>query len=252
MPTLADTLQAFATRVWNDAADEADHGYAVYRRNLRGNFADVLALEFPAVQRLVGDAMFRALARRFQQSHPSTSGNAHGIGAPFAAWLRTRAELASVDWIADVAALEWAWEDAAVAADAQADVDIAAFAALSPEQQSAVRARLHPALRIVSSPAPIHAIWRDNLPDEHGRIAALDADYGLSLAGGGEAVLVERVGQTIATSVVPRGEALWLAALADGVTLGDAIDIAMSAAPDFDLGSALATALRRTRIIALY
>lgn len=252
MPPLPDTLQAFAARVWDGARDDDDPGYAVYRRNLHGNFATVLALEFPAVQRLLGEAAFRGLARDFQHAHPSTCGDLHRIGAPFAAWLRAQRELGALPWIADVAALEWAWEEAAVAADAVAAVDVAAFVGMEPDQQLALRARLHPALRVVQSAAPIHRIWRDNLPDANGHIAALAAHYTLSLDCGGEAVLVERPGQSVEVSTLLPGEAAWLEALAQGMTLGTAIDRAAAADPQFDLGTVLATCLQRGRIIGLH
>lgn len=252
MPPLPDSLQAFAARVRDDGRDDNDPGYAVYRRNLHGNFATVLALEFPAVQRLLGEASFRGLAREFQRAHPSTCGDLHRIGAPFADWLRAQPELGALPWIADVAALEWAWEEAAVAADALAAVDVAAFVAMDPDRQLALRARLHPALRVVRSAAPIHRIWRDNLPDAQGHIAALAADYTLSLDCGGEAVLVERPGQTVDVITLQPAEAAWLAALAQGETLGTAIDRAASADPRFDLGTVLAAALQRARIVGLH
>jgi hypothetical protein len=252
MQQLPDTLQAFAARVWDDTRAETDPGYAVYRRNLHGNFATVLALEFPAVQRLLGEASFRSLAREFQHAHPSTCGDLHRIGAPFAAWLRAQPELGALPWIADVAALEWAWEEAAVAADAVAAVDVSAFVGMDPDQQLALRARLHPALRVVQSAAPIHRIWRDNLPNATGHVAALAADYALSLDCGGEAVLVERPGQSVEVSTLMPAEAAWLEALAQGATLGTAIDRAAAADPQFDLGSVLAAALQRARIIGLH
>jgi hypothetical protein len=250
MPTLPESLQGFTARVWHDAAD-TDPAFAIYRRNLQGNFAQVLALEFPALQRLLGEPAFRALARDFQREHPSRSGNLHGIGAPLASYLRGQLAGLPRAWLADVAALEWAWEDAAVAADADSSVDVAAFASLDPDAQMAQRALLHPALRVLRSAAPIHTIWRDNLPDPSGRIAALQADYSLSLDRGGEAVVIERPALQVEVSVVPDAEAAWLAALAAGATLGDAIDQALAVDSRFDLGAALTTALRRHRIIDL-
>ncbi|MEZ5459516.1 MAG: DNA-binding domain-containing protein [Steroidobacteraceae bacterium] len=250
MPTLPDSLRAFAARVRDDTRAETDPGYEVYRRNLHGNFATVLALEFPAVQRLLGDASFRGLARDFQCAHPSTCGDLHRIGAPFAAWLRAQPEVGALPWIADVAALEWAWEEAAVAADAAQQVNVAAFVAMGPDRQLALRARLHPALRVIRSAAPIHRIWRDNLPDAHGQVAALATDYTLSLDQGGETVLVERPGHAVEVSTLQPGEAAWLEALSEGETMGIAIDRAVAAGPAFELGTALAAALQRARIVA--
>src|SRR5262249_12480482 len=56
---------------------------AIYRNNLHEGFINALALEFPVVQRLVGDDYFRQLAREFLHAHPSRAGDLHPIGAPF-------------------------------------------------------------------------------------------------------------------------------------------------------------------------
>jgi hypothetical protein len=250
VPALPDSLRAFTARVWQDATDP-EPGFAVYQRNLHGNFAQVLALEFPALQRLLGEQAFRALARDFQREHPSRSGNLHGIGAPLASFLRRRLAGSPRAWLADVAALEWAWEDAAVAADAGNRVDVAGFATLDPDAQMARRARLHPALRVLRSTAPVHTIWRDNLPDASGRIASMQSDYRLSLDLGGEAVVIERPDQQVEVTVVPDAEAAWLESLANGATQGDAIEHALTIDSRFDLAAALGAALRRHRIIDL-
>lgn len=250
MPTLPESLRTLAARIW-DERDAIDPGLAVYRRNLRGNFAQVLALEFPALQRLLGEQAFLGLAHDLQRDHPSRSGNLHDIGAPLAAYLRQRLADSERAWLADIAALEWAWEDSAVAADARSGVNVTGFASLDPDAQLAQRAQLHPALRVVRSAAPIHTIWRDNLPDASGRIASLQANYSLSLDQRGESVIIERPGQQVEVSVVPEAEAAWLESLAAGTTLGAAIDHALAVDNGFDLGAALGSALRRARIIDL-
>ena len=109
MPSLRDAQRRFAAALFANSAPEHP-GLAVYRRNLRGNFAKVLALEFPVVQRLVGADYFDTLAWQFQQVEPSRSGNLHGIGAHFAAYLRGRFTGGDLGYLGDVAELEWALE----------------------------------------------------------------------------------------------------------------------------------------------
>jgi len=60
----------------------------IYRNNLEEGFAKTLALEFPVMQRLVGEDYFRQLALSFLAGHPSRSGDLHQVGAPFASFLR--------------------------------------------------------------------------------------------------------------------------------------------------------------------
>ena len=61
----------------------------IYRNNLHEGFQKTLALEYPVIGRLVGNEYFRQLALAFLACHPSTSGDLHHVGAPFAAFLRS-------------------------------------------------------------------------------------------------------------------------------------------------------------------
>ena len=70
-----------------DGSPSAGARLGVYRNNLREGFVQALALEFPVVQRLVGEEFFRQTALEFQARHPSRSGDLTHIGAPFADYL---------------------------------------------------------------------------------------------------------------------------------------------------------------------
>jgi hypothetical protein len=251
VPTLPEALRSFSAAVFDGSAAARDPGLEVYRRNLRANFTKVLALEFPAVARLLGSERFAAVAAGYQQREPSRSGNLHGIGARFPAHLGQRLEPASLRWIADVAALEWAWEEAAVAADATTRIDPRALAALPPDRPWTVQLTSHPALRIVRSSYPIHSIWRANLPDETGCIAALEPQFQLALDRGAESVLIERPASAVEVRCIPAAEAIWLEALVHGASLGAALEAALALDAGFDLTGALAQALARRRVVAI-
>jgi hypothetical protein len=251
VPTLPEALRAFSAAVFDPNPGSRDPGIEVYRRNLRANFAKVLALEFPAVERLLGSERFAAVAADYQQSEPSRSGNLHGIGAGFAAHLAARLEPPALRWIADVAALEWAWEESAVAGDAAMRLEAAALAGMPAERLWALQLVPHPALRIVRSRYPIHTIWRANLPDAAGRIAALEPQFQLALDQGAESVLIERPGTEVEVSGIAAVEAAWLGALAGGASLGAALDAALALDAGFDLTAALAQVLSRRRMVAI-
>src|SRR5437868_9855910 len=53
------------------AAEIAAARLAVYRNNLREGFLKALAIDYPVVERLVGEDFFRQTARDFQLQHPS-------------------------------------------------------------------------------------------------------------------------------------------------------------------------------------
>ncbi len=81
---------------------------SIYRNNLREGFRKALSLEFPVIERLVGEEYFRQLALSFLAEHPSRAGDLHPIGEPFAQFLRQRFEATRYAYLPDVATLEWA------------------------------------------------------------------------------------------------------------------------------------------------
>ena len=123
-------LQTRFTDALFDGADAAVQGEIVadgvsvaeridiYRNNLREGFSKALAIGFPVIEKLVGAEYFRQLALDFLGAHPSRAGNLHHIGAPFPAFLRERFAETEYAYLTDVAALEWACEEALVAPDA--------------------------------------------------------------------------------------------------------------------------------------
>jgi hypothetical protein len=87
----------------------------VYRNNLHAGFTKTLGLEFPVIRRLVGEEYFRQVARAFLACYPSRSGDLHHVGGPFARFLRTQFVETEYLYLADVARLEWAYQECLVA-----------------------------------------------------------------------------------------------------------------------------------------
>jgi hypothetical protein len=136
-------------------------GLDVYRRNMAANLHDALASAYPVVARLVGAAFFREAAARFARACPSASGDLQGFGASFAAFLREYPYAARLEYLADVARLEWAMHESFHEADA-AGLDLGALAAVPAERHGELRLRLHPAVRLLASPHPVVSIWEAN------------------------------------------------------------------------------------------
>lgn len=252
-PTLAELQSRFAATL--RAADDADpdarlvdairddgiavaQRLAVYRRNLRGNFLKVLALEFPVIERLGGADWFRQAGLAFLDAHPSQSGDLHHVGAPFAGFLARRLRGTPHEYFADVAALEWAWQECLVAADAERSLDVAALAGVDGERAAGLRFTPHPALRLVESRWPVFTIWMA----QREVAGAADAPS-LDLDAGGEAVLLRRSGAGAEARRIDAAYCAWLRALAAGAPLGAAWDAAAAVEPGFDVARALATAV---------
>jgi hypothetical protein len=200
----------------------------IYRNNVREGFLKTLALEFPAIERLVGAEYFRQMGLEFLAAHPSRAGNLHHVGAPFAAFLRERFAATRYDYLPDVAALEWAYQESMVAPDA-APFDIETLRSTSPH---ALRLTPHPAARLVRSAYPIVRIWRAN------RAESASEDT-IDLGSGGDSVLILRAARHVEFHRLPAGQFALLERLAEGTSLSDAYEAALAADSTFDLTEAL-------------
>jgi hypothetical protein len=203
----------------------------IYRSNLEEGFAKTLALEFPVIQRLVGENYFRQLALSFLARHPSRSGDLHHVGVPFAGFLREQFVGTAYRYFADVAALEWASQECLVAEDDE-PVDPKALQSVPPRAYPRLRFALRRAARLLESSFPIVCIWEANQP---GATAAEIID----LAGGPEFALAHRMTDGARITRLSAGEFALLSTLARAEPLEAALDASLACQPDFDLGVAL-------------
>ena len=134
---------------------------AVYGNNARQFFHGALALTYPVLRRRVGEDFFRQLAHEYRAVHPSRSGDLHWVGEAFPGWLDARLDDTDYAWLADLARLEWACEEA-VAEPTDAALPLAALGMLPAEALDGVRLGLQPSLRRVESRWPIWSVWHAN------------------------------------------------------------------------------------------
>jgi len=214
-----------------DDGIDSEARIGIYRNNVRAGFAKTLVLEFPVIERLVGSAYWRQLAREFQAAHPSRSGNLHHIGAPFAAFLRQRFGATPYAYLADVAELEWAYQEALVAADAP-PLDVGALRSIAPKQYPQLVFTLHPACRLVRTEYPVIRIWRANQPD-------VPVPETIDLRSAADLILVRRAAASIEFIALPPGQFAFLQAMSRSAPLGEAIDAALAVDDAFDAGQAL-------------
>lgn len=203
---------------------------AVYRNNLHEGFLKALTLEFPVIERLVGADYFRQLAREFMRAHPSQSGDLHPIGARFPQYLSSRFAGSDYGYLPDIAALEWAYQQAASAADAP-PLDPRLLAAVAPERYGELRFMLHPACFLTSSEFPILRIWQVNQAE--GEPDTVD------LSAGPDHVITRRMGEGVELRRIPPAEYVFVDRLSHGATLTEAFEGATEVDCGFELGAAL-------------
>jgi hypothetical protein len=231
------------------AALVAQPGFGVHRNTAVAGCMDALRAAFPSVAGAVGDTRFAAVAIAFVRAHPPSSPVLVAYGDAFPSFLRARGRDPDGRRLADLASLDALWLAAHVAPDAD-PLPASAVAALPPQALGALRARPHPAARWASfADGAIVSAWRasrrpDPMPDasavnDPGPMpeAAPDAESP-------RAVLIVRPTGAVACLAVPAAVTVLLDACADGATLGDAAQAALSAEPSCDLSASFATLLR--------
>jgi hypothetical protein len=207
---------------------------AIYRTAMFNNYRKALAATYAVVLRLVGPAFFHTAVDEFVRVHASTSGDLNVYGDVFGDFLAAYPYAADLPYLADIARLEWAIDEAQRSLDQQrapADV-LAALSAVPPDRLTAIRLRLDPSCRLVASAFPILRLWQVNQPDYEG-------DDRVDLDAGADALLVRREAEGVSLSQLAAGEHAFLVAVAGGAVLGAALDTAEAADPAFDLGATL-------------
>ncbi|MEQ8651257.1 MAG: DNA-binding domain-containing protein [Kiloniellales bacterium] len=216
-----------------ESAIAKDERLAVYRNNVQISLIGVLRAAFPVTAELADSDNFTFAARRFLAEHPPSEARLLTYGAKFPGWLAAFTPAAKQPWLAEMARLEWALNEALFAADAE-PLDPNILTQQDPAAVMSLRFAAHPATRLIESAYALHSLWRAreegvDLPDP--RRAA-------------ETVLVLRPDLQVTQLCLSRGEAQLAKTLLAGETLGVAAEAALTAEPTLDLQAALFRHLR--------
>jgi hypothetical protein len=219
------------------------HRLQIYRNNFGESLSAALSAVYPVVTQLVGEDYFRQLARACIAQHPLHAGHLHAFGGELPALLRELPSAAELPYLADVAALEWAWHEVYHEADT-VPLDPALLQEVPPAQQMNVGLELAAAARLVSSPYPVLRIWQAHQPDAN-------AAFEISLDEGGVDLLVLRRELEIEFVRLVAAEAVWLRELQRGATLAQATQSALDVQPSFALPATLGRHLALGTLAAL-
>lgn len=222
LPALMDPDRPVPQGLQDGQGRPAGRRFNVYRNNVTTSLIAALEQGFPAVAKLLGAQNFTGLARAFAQDNPPRSRLMMHYGAGFAEFLETIPALNHLGYLGDVARLELALRRSYHAADAT-PLDPAQIGAIPPEALAATRFALAPAVEIIRSPWPLHAIWTYAMIPGSPKPQASAQD-----------VLITRPDFDPVAHPLPPGGADFVAALMKGAPLGMAHDAGASAHPDFD------------------
>ncbi|MGE3474290.1 MAG: putative DNA-binding domain-containing protein [Rhodospirillaceae bacterium] len=221
------------TDAMEDLAPDAARRLAVHRTTIETGLVQTLLNAFPVLARIVGAPTFMSLSLGYIADTPPRHPVLSTYGRGFPAYAAAQPIAASLPYLHDIARLEWARQEAYFAGDARL-LDAGALDTDDAETVSALQLRVHPAVRVISSPFPIHSIWRVNQADvETKDIPAID----MRLA---EHVIVTRPAHEIVTRPISLADATLVRAVMGGAHLGAAVESAFALAADFDVTQALA------------
>jgi hypothetical protein len=230
--TFREALNGDAAAIERLAPDAARR-LAIHRATIDTGLMQTLLNAFPVLARVVGAPTFTTLASTYIADAPPRHPVLSTYGRAFPAHVAAQPIAASLPYLHDVARLEWARQEAYLAEDAPV-LDAGALATSDAEMLSTLQLRVHPATRIISSPFPIHRIWRVNQADVEAKdIPAVDMRIS-------EHVIVTRPAHEIVTRPISLADATLVRALASGASLGAAVEAAFGLAADFDVTRALA------------
>lgn len=214
-------------------APDAARRLAIHRTTIETGLNQTLLNAFPALARIVGAPTFMNLASGYIADAPPRHPLLSMYGRGFPAYVAAQPIAASLPYLHDVARLEWARQESFLAADAPL-LDGGALDTNDAARLSALLLSVHPAMRVISSPFPIHRIWRVNQADvETKDIPAVDMKVA-------EHVIVTRPADEIVTRPLSLADATLVRAVMGGATLGAAVEAAFALGPAFDVTQALA------------
>jgi hypothetical protein len=195
--------------------------FAVYRNNVAVGLIGALETRYPVSRRIVGEDLFRAMARAFVRAHRPRSPVMIAYGGEFPGFM---AKCDGVEpCLADVARLENAWVEAYHAEDAGV-ATVVELAALDPDRLADTRIAFHPAARLLRFATPAASNWE----------SAQNPDHPAAPTGGsGEDALITRPDCDVRVRVLPPLGYDFALRLREGATLAEAVAALADSAFDF-------------------
>lgn len=212
----------------------ADARLRVYRHHVSHSLSAALAATFPTVMALVGDDFFRGLTRRFVALVLPSQPVLAEYGADFPAFIDADRPSRTLPYLADIARLDWALNVAFHSPEGRR-LAAADLSGIPAERLPSLAIALPEGAALIRSRYPIDRIWNASQPGASAGTIDLDSARA--------DLLVLRRADDAAFVVLAKGEAAFVAALAEGASLEAAAEQAMSAEPDFDLSTGFARLL---------
>lgn len=216
-----------------NCGNPAPKRFSVYRNNVVVSLMEALAATFASTKALLGEANFEQISRAFVALHPPQSAMMQTYGETFPEFVENLPALSELPFLADLARVEWAWNEAVHAID-ETPLDGDELASLSPEESLALVLKPMSATTLILSTYSVHALFL-------GRFDELDDDLDFDEP---QNALVVRQDFDVQVIDLPQADALCLQKLLDGLPLGESVAAAMAIDPGYNPAQLIANCLR--------
>jgi hypothetical protein len=203
----------------------------IYRHHVLTSLTDVLQTTFPVVCRLVDERFLRYAADAYIRQHPPTAPCLFAYGAHFPAFLAAFPPCRHLEYLADVARLEWALH-AAWHAEPRTSCDPARLIGLAPHDVAQLTFQFDVSVTLLDSPWPIDQIWRLHQADS-------ELHTPVHLHAGGVSLEIRRWEDDVGFRRLDPAIYAFRMALAAGHALARAAETALAVSQEFDCVTAL-------------
>ncbi|WP_076414004.1 DNA-binding domain-containing protein [Shewanella sp. UCD-KL12] len=236
---LAQWQDAFIDALSQDGSDEAmlslvnpaqGSRLGIYRNNSLQALTSTLRITFPICFELVGEHCFNLLAKEYIQSNPMLEINLNHYGEKFPLFLEqvigTSEQFSKVEYLGQMAQLEWLIQLSYYAADSLNCLPIAQIAEVNEQQHKDLLLLLRPDVFILQSGYPLYDIWLTHQQDTHIDIDFSQSEYYFSISRDPYKPLVKQINEH---------HYCLLHALSKGESLGEMIEqgVEMSSLPEW-------------------
>lgn len=156
---------AFLETIHSASPDEAGARFSIYRNNVMSSLTIALGDTYPVIRRLIGADCFNAVASDFVRAYPPNQASLYFYGEQFADFIKKHHGCAHLNYLHDVACLEWCCQQAFHDLDAPVML-IADLQKVDEQYLGDVCLEAHPSVRLLSSAWPIDIIWSENLKED--------------------------------------------------------------------------------------
>jgi len=204
----------------------------LYRHHVLTSLTDVLQGTFPVICRLVDERFFRYAADAYIRQYPPEAPCLFEYGTHFPAFLAAFPPCRRLEYLADVARLEWALHRALHAEVRPTSLDPAKLGSLAPHEVAQLTFQFDPSVTLLNSPWPIDQIWRVNQADEEVYAPVDLNEEGVSLE-------IRRWENDVGFRRLDPAIYTFRSTLATGHALARAAEAALGASQEFDCVAAL-------------